>query len=124
MQNIAAQFVYLILSPEELNQFYNFMTSFTGTEVQREQRLSQTRQRVRGTGKDNAAIIKGLISNEVGGKVLDIGCRVHFLDNAGSSWEKYGIELSEEARRLPRGKGLQPLKRLKKLLFLRSSSMW
>ena len=41
----------------------------------------------------------------------------HFLDNAGSGWEKYGIELSEEARRVSAGKGIKAFETLEDAAF-------
>lgn len=41
----------------------------------------------------------------------------HFLDNAGSGWEKYGVELSEEARRVAEGKGIAAFETLEEAAF-------
>jgi len=39
------------------------------------------------------------------------------VDNAGSSWEKYGIELSEEARKVAKGKGINAFETLEGASF-------
>lgn len=41
----------------------------------------------------------------------------HFLDNAGAGWEKYGIELSEEARKVAEQKGIKACKTLEDAAF-------
>lgn len=41
----------------------------------------------------------------------------HFLDNAGSGWEKYGIELSEEARRVAEEKGIVTFETIEEAAF-------
>ncbi|MFC1944497.1 class I SAM-dependent methyltransferase [Chloroflexota bacterium] len=51
-------------------------------------------------------IIKGLIGHN-GGQILDMGCSGgHFLDNVEVGWEKYGIELSQNARDVAASKGI------------------
>ncbi len=111
----ASQFIHPIPSPEELNQFYNQL--YRGSSSERTKALinSAADQRY---WQRQWAIIKGLISNEMGGKVLDVGCGGgHFLDNAGSGWEKYGIELSEEARRVAEWKGIKAFETLEEATF-------
>ena len=52
------------------------------------------------------------------GKVLDTASAGgHFVDNAGSSWEKYGIELSEEARKVAKGKGIKAFETIEEASF-------
>lgn len=41
----------------------------------------------------------------------------HFLDNTGAGWEKYGIEISEEARKIAASKGIQTFATLEEAAF-------
>lgn len=114
-ETCTTQFIYPIPSSEELNQFYDQL--YRGGSAERTKALTSPAANQR-YWQRQWAIIKGLINNEMGGKVLDMGRGGgHFLDNAGSGWEKYGIELSEEARRVAEGKGIKAFETLEKATF-------
>lgn len=113
-ENCAIQFIYPIPSSEELNQFYD---QYYRENVERTKRLANPASG-RSLHRRQWAIIEGLINNKMSGKVLDIGCGGgHFLDNAGTGWEKYGIELSEEARKVAASKGIQAFATLEDASF-------
>jgi len=105
----ATRFIYPIPSPEELSQFYDRLYqggSSSRTKSLIDPSVGQTYWR------RQWKIIKSLIGND-SGRVLDFGCGGgHFLDNAGNSWEKFGVELSEEARKVAKKKGVRVFKGL------------
>ena len=118
----AAQFIHPMPSLKDLNQIYDQL--YRGGSAERTKALTNPAAGQR-YWQRQWAIIKGLIGNEVGGKILDIGC------GGGTSWITLGLagrsmELNFQRRPegLPKRKGLQPLRHLKKQLFPRSSSMW
>lgn len=114
-ESCAIQFVYPIPSPEELNQFYNQL--YQGGSIRRTKALTKTAANQK-YWRRQWAIIKGLINNKMSGKVLDIGCGGgHFLDNAGTGWEKYGIELSEDARKVAASKEIKAFATLEDATF-------
>lgn len=52
-------------------------------------------------------IIKKL-ANKKYGRILDYGCGGgHFLDRVSDDWQKYGVEISEVARAVAKGKGIK-----------------
>jgi SAM-dependent methyltransferase len=114
-ENCAVQFIYPIPSPEELNQFYDQL--YQGGGIERTKLLSDP-SAWRSYWRRQWKIIRSLIDNKVSGRVLDIGCGGgHFLDNAGPGWEKYGIELSEEARKVAASKGIKAFATLEDAIF-------
>ena len=66
-----AQFIHPIPSPEELNQFYDRL--YQGGSEERTKALTNAAVGQR-YWQRQWVIIKGLIKNEMGRKVLDIGC--------------------------------------------------
>lgn len=118
----AAQFIHPMPSLKDLNQIYDQL--YRGGSAERTKALTNPAADQR-YWQRQWAIIKGLIGNEVGGKVLDIGCGGGTFwitrDLAGRSME---LNFQRRPEGSPKGKGLQPLRHLKKPLFLMNSSTW
>jgi len=114
-ENCAIQFIYPTPSSEELDQFYNQF--YWGGSVERTKRLAYP-SAWQSYWRRQWKVIKILINNKTCGRVLDFGCGGgHFLDNAGTGWEKYGIELSEEARRVVERRGIKTYETLEDATF-------
>ena len=115
------QFIHPMPSPEELNHFYDQL--YRGGSAERTKALTNPAANQR-YWQRQWEFIKGLIRNEMNGKVLDMGCGGGTLwimrDLAGKNME---LNFQRRPERLPRGKGLTPLKHLRELVFLKSSSM-
>jgi len=115
-ENCAIQFTHPIPSQEELSKFYEVL--YAGGSSSRPKSLvdplaGQT------YWQRQWKIIKNLNGNN-SGRVLDFGYSGgHFLDNAGNSWEKFGVELSKEAREVAKKKGVKSFKGLRQADFLK-----
>ncbi len=108
------QFIYPMPSQNELNQFYDEF--YHGADIAGTKSLKNPSYN-RAYWQRQWRIIQGLISLR-SGRVLDFGCGSgNFLDNAGVDWEKYGVEISEEAGKVTEGKGIEIFKTLKQAGF-------
>ncbi len=113
-KNCTAQFVYPIPSLEKLNEIYEQL--YRGGSETRTKTLTDPLT-WQGYWQRQWKIIKGLVDKKEG-RVLDIGCGGgHFLDNTGADWEKCGIEISEEARKVAASKGIQTFVTLEEAAF-------
>lgn len=108
------QFIYPIPSQEKLNEIYEQIYR-GGSEARTKALIDPLTWQ--GYWQKQWKIINDLIDKREG-RILDIGCGGgHFLDNAGAGWEKYGIEISEEARKVAASKGIKVFAILEETAF-------
>lgn len=104
------QFIYPVPSPEEIRRRYKqFYTEQKKCLLNPNYGvLSFPRQ---------WGIIKSLVHKKQG-RILDFGCAGgHFLDRASPGWEKYGIDISEDARKVAAQKGIKTFATLEEAAF-------
>lgn len=107
------QFIYPIPSPEELSRLY---TQYYTEDDEQIKRLSNPNY-----GKLSFprqwGIIESLV-NKKQGRILDFGCAGgHFLDRVTPNWEKYGVDISEDAREIATQKGIKTFATLEEAAF-------
>lgn len=96
------EFVYPIPPDEELEQMYNWF--YTENLLRFRELLNPNYGRL--SFPRQWGIIKSLVKKR-GGKILDFGCGGgHFLSRVSSDWQKYGVDISGEARVVAKKKGV------------------
>ena len=104
-----ARFVDPMPSPQEARQYYEQNSTRAKT-------LSDPRYGWL-TYQKQRRIIRNLV-RKPHGRILDFGCGGgHFLDNYDRGWEKFGCELSEDAREVSTRKGIKTFATLEEAAF-------
>lgn len=115
--NCSCRFIDPIPSQKELQEIYdryyiesnNYAGKYTST--------LQNRSYGRLTFRRQWQIISGLVHRREG-RILDYGCGGgHFLDNVNCRWQRFGIELSEDARKVATQKGIKTFATLEEAAF-------
>lgn len=113
----SSRFIDPIPSQKELQDIYdryyievnNYAGKYTST--------LQNRSYGRLTFRRQWQIISRLVHKREG-KILDYGCGGgHFLDNVNCRWQRFGIELSEDARKIAAQKGIKTFATLEEAYF-------
>lgn len=108
-----AQFIYPPPSTEELSRLYKQFYTENAEQIKRLPNpnygiLSFPRQ---------WGIIKSLVHKKHG-RILDFGCAGgHFLTRVSPEWEKYGVDISEDARKVATRKGVKTFATLEGAAF-------
>jgi SAM-dependent methyltransferase len=116
-ENCSSRFIYPIPSRKELqiiyDKYYNESNSHAGKYTD----TLHNRSYGRLTFRRQWQIISRLVHRK-GGKILDYGCGGgHFLDNINHRWQKFGIELSDDAREVATEKGIKTFASLEQAAF-------
>jgi SAM-dependent methyltransferase len=113
-----SRFVDPIPSQKELQDIYDRYYIEANNCASKYASTLQNRSYGRLTFRRQWQIISGLVHKREG-RILDYGCGGgHFLDNVNSRWQRFGIELSEDARKVATQKGIRTFATLEEAAFL------
>jgi SAM-dependent methyltransferase len=101
-ESCSVQSVFPVPSDDELRKLYK--SHYTGNPARLKELLNPKYGRL--SFPRQWGIIQRL-ANKKEGKILDFGCGGgHFLDRVSKSWNKFGIDISDEARAIAEQKGI------------------